>query len=226
MLALASNSLATEIRERNFQFEDSTVIFENDPTFVVGNFEREKKPATPKLVLTVRQNSEDNNFVSQDQILAMEQLSKKENFVPVEPVQVQAIAPTNIPAVAPLQVQAAEPYESITQCFTKPVYFNFNKSILTKEEQTKLFDELNECKEKKTPLVVVGYTCNIGTVEQNKKISEKRSAYIAKVLRQNGFNVVESVGKPKTNFVTEDPKMQQLNRRVVVAKVEPNQEKN
>lgn len=208
MLALATNSLASEIRERDFQFEDSTVQFQNAPIFLVGNFEKEKKPTTPKLVLTVKQNSDDNVVASQEQSLSAAQFAKKEN----------------IDLVVPTQIPATEAYESITQCFTKPIYFNFNKSALTKAEQKKLFAELNECKEKKTPLVVVGYTCNIGTIEQNKKISENRSAYIANVLRHDGFNVVESVGKPKSNFVTEDAKKQHLNRRVVIAKAESNKE--
>lgn len=137
MLALASNSFATEIRERDFQTEDSTVQVENAPTFLVGNFQKEKKPAIPKLVLTLRQNSDDNVDMRQDQ-----------NIVPVTPIQ---IPPT-------------EAYGGITQCFTRPVYFNFNKSVFTKADQKKLFAELNDCKEKKPPLVVVGYTCNIGTI--------------------------------------------------------------
>lgn len=201
MLALATNSFATEIRERDFQTEDSTVQFQNAPTFLVGNFEKEQKPAIPKLVLIVKQNSGDNVIASPVQ-----------KNVPVAPANIQV-------------TEVTEAYESITQCFTKPIYFNFNKSVLTKAEQKKLFAEINECKEKKTPLVVVGYTCNLGTVEQNKKISDNRAVYVGMVLRQNGFNVVESVGKPKTDFVTEDSKKQHLNRRVVVAKVEHQKER-
>lgn len=33
---LATNSHAAEIQERDFQFEDSILIFRNDLTFVVG----------------------------------------------------------------------------------------------------------------------------------------------------------------------------------------------
>lgn len=70
--------------------------------------------------------------------------------------------------------------------------------------------------------MVVGYTCKIGTLSQNQIIADQRATYVANILRQNGFNVVESVGKPKTNFVTDDPnpKKQHLNCRVVVAKME------
>ncbi|EKD40834.1 MAG: OmpA protein [uncultured bacterium] len=197
VFAVAGNSLATEIRERNFQFENSGIVYQNDPTFVVGNFEKEKKPAIPKLVLTMKQNPENEQIV--------------------------------VPAATPVknQVEKNDPkeaYDSITQCFMNPIYFQFNKSVLTRTEQEKLFAYLGECKEKKTPLVVVGYTCNIGSIEQNKKIAENRAAYIAQVLLQNGFNVIESVGKPKSNFVTYDTKMQHLNRRVVIAKAEHQQE--
>lgn len=217
MFVLATNSHATEIRERDFQFEDSTIQFQDAPTFLVGNFEteklsKEKKAVLPKLVLTVKQNPE----------IISSELSQK-NIPAEHPAQLEMNHSLE-QVVKEGSPESKEAYATITQCFNKPIYFSFNKTVLTKAERAKLYVYLNECKEKKTPLIVVGYTCNIGTEEQNKIIAEHRASYVANVLRQQGFNVVESVGKPKTDFVTDDQKKYYLNRRVVVAKIESHQE--
>lgn len=195
IFTLVTNSSATEIRERNFKFDDSSVIYQNDPTFVIGNFEKEKKQARPKLVLTLKQKQEGNISEKIEINTPVTQAQKVDSY------------------------DSAKPYDAITQCFTKPIYFKFDSSVLTVSEQKKLSIYLDECLEKKTPLVVVGYTCNIGTEKQNQKVANLRADHIKNVLRKNGFNVVEAVGKPKTNFVTDDPKMQYLNRRVVIAKI-------
>ena len=191
IFALASASSAAEIRTRDFQFENSGIIYQTEPTFVVGNFPKEKKVATPKLVLKLTQN-------------------------------IQPIVNSNTPIEqAPQQDSQKEKcYQAISQCHIRPIYFRFKETVLTQAEQQKFVLEINHDKEKQTPLVVVGYTCKIGTLSQNQIIADQRATYVANILRQNGFNVVESVGKPKTNFVTEDPKKQHLNRRVVVAKME------
>lgn len=76
------------------------------------------------------------------------------------------------------------------------------------------FSKLNI--KKSTPLVVTGFTCELGTDEINQNLSKQRAETVASLLRDNGYTVQAVKSKGAAEPVTTDPEQLYLNRRVEI----------
>ncbi len=69
-----------------------------------------------------------------------------------------------------------------------PVYFDFDKDVATASSQEKFSDWL-ETHRNADILNVYGYADSVGTPEYNIKLSQRRAAFVANRLKQNGHEV-------------------------------------
>lgn len=97
-----------------------------------------------------------------------------------------------------------------------PVLFDFSSSTLPEEAEEKMLPALGKKADKSTPLMVTGYTCDLGTQQINDVLALKRATVVADLLKFHGFRVVAVMGKGKQGYVTSDPEMRHLNRRVEI----------
>ena len=65
--------------------------------------------------------------------------------------------------------------------------------------------------------MVTGYTCDLGTQRTNDVLARKRAETVADMLKALGFKVVAVMGKGKQGYITDNPDMGHLNRRVEIA---------
>lgn len=99
-------------------------------------------------------------------------------------------------------------------------HFQLDSAVFTPSEADTILSTLSEKKLKKTPLVVTGYTCSLGSNEHNQTLSLQRAKAVAVFLRKHGFTVATVQGKGSQNPVTNDPRLFRLNRRVTVGDAE------
>ncbi len=193
--AIAPSCFAAEIKEQLYHFDSDAVIFQDAPTFVVGNFPKKNPSLASKIAVRI---SATLPLPESSPTFAM---APEKKTVPTASVPMTKVE-TNIEEI----------------CFDHPVYFESGKIKLSPQEQTKFSLALIECHDQKTPLDVAGFTDQIGTLSQNKIVAKKRAEYIAIILKQYGFTLGKILGKAKTDFVTKDLHKQYLNRRVEIMK--------
>ena len=101
------------------------------------------------------------------------------------------------------------------------VLFDFSSSTLPEEAEQKILTVLAKKADKATPLWVTGYTCDLGTQQVNDVLALKRANAVADLLKSQGFRVAAVMGKGKQGYVSRDPKMRYLNRRVEIGILTP-----
>ena len=74
------------------------------------------------------------------------------------------------------------------------VYFDLGSARLSQVAGNKLLIDLRKCCPA-SPLYLTGYTCSIGSENQNQKLSKNRAEAVAAMLRRNGFKVASVKGK-------------------------------
>lgn len=104
----------------------------------------------------------------------------------------------------------------IDQTLIPPVLFDLSNSSLSGEMEEKLLSALEKKADNNTPLQVKGYTCDLGTQQVNDILALKRATVVADLLKSHGFIVVAVMGKGKQGYITSDPEMRHLNRRVEI----------
>jgi len=74
------------------------------------------------------------------------------------------------------------------------VYFDLGSAKLSPDAGNNLLMDLRECCAA-CPLYLTGYTCSIGSENQNLKLSRSRAEAVATMLRRNGYQVAQAEGK-------------------------------
>ena len=97
-----------------------------------------------------------------------------------------------------------------------PVLFDLASASLAEKTKEELLAALAKRTDKNTPLQVTGYTCDLGSQRVNDDLAMKRATTVAELLRAHGFRVGAVMGKGKQGYVSNNPAMRQLNRRVEV----------
>ena len=70
------------------------------------------------------------------------------------------------------------------------VYFDLGSARLSPDASNKLLMDLRKCCAS-CPLYLTGYTCSIGSENQNLKLSRYRAEAVATLLRRNGYKVAQ-----------------------------------
>lgn len=106
------------------------------------------------------------------------------------------------------------------KCHHLPVaHFRLGSAMLKTSEIQSLLEELQRCGiSQTTPLHVTGYTCSIGTEQENLILSEHRAWKVANLLLNRGYTVKgEDVqGRGEENPLTNDRQIFAINRRVEI----------
>lgn len=97
-----------------------------------------------------------------------------------------------------------------------PVLFDLSSSRLSGEMEQEILAALEKMADKDTPLQVTGFTCDLGSQQVNDLLALERATVVAELLKFHGFNVVAVRGKGKQGYVSSDPRMRHLNRRVEI----------
>jgi outer membrane protein OmpA-like peptidoglycan-associated protein len=105
-------------------------------------------------------------------------------------------------------------------CRLPMVHFQLGSAKLTSSQKQTLLDELQQCAvQNTTPLHVTGYTCSLGSHEENRVLSLRRAAEVGGILRANGYTVKEKdiQGRGGENPLTNDQRNFATNRRVEIS---------
>jgi len=97
-----------------------------------------------------------------------------------------------------------------------PVLFDLSSSILSGETEQEILTALEKMADKDTPLQVTGFTCDLGSQQVNDLLALERATVVADLLKSHGFQVVTAMGRGKQGYVSNDPAMRHLNRRVEI----------
>jgi outer membrane protein OmpA-like peptidoglycan-associated protein len=98
-----------------------------------------------------------------------------------------------------------------------PVLFERASAVLTAGDKEKILAILRNKIDKATPLKVTGYTCDLGSKQANDALALQRATVVADLLQTQGYKVAVVNGEGKRDFVSTDPGMPHLNRRVEIA---------
>ena len=132
--------------------------------------------------------------------------------------------PSEIPTIEKIKIHLAlRKRESIVtgekqienvQSVIPPVFFDLSSSTLSKEAEEKILDALAKKAEITTHLIITGYTCDLGSQKVNDVLALQRASVVADLLQSHGYRFVDVTGKGKQSYVSIDPEMRHLNRRV------------
>ncbi|MEW6291014.1 MAG: OmpA family protein [Thermodesulfobacteriota bacterium] len=111
---------------------------------------------------------------------------------------------------------AGEKQIRAAHALVSPVLFELASSSLAERTEEELLAALEKRTDKKTPLQITGYTCDLGSQQVNDDLAMKRATTVAELLRAHGFRVGAVHGKGKQGYVSSDPAMRHLNRRVEI----------
>ena len=104
---------------------------------------------------------------------------------------------------APVQIPFHQTFiiAALPSFYTRPesrpfpvVYFDLGSARLSPDAGNKLLMDLRKCCAA-CPLYLTGYTCSIGSENQNLKLSRYRAEAVATMLRRNGYKVASAKGK-------------------------------
>ncbi len=97
-------------------------------------------------------------------------------------------------------------------------HFKLENFTLSSAEKKSILEALSKDKiDRRTPLVITGYTCRLGADFHNQTLSRQRAETVARVLRTNGFQVATVQGKGSLDPITNDPSQLYRNRRVEIS---------
>jgi outer membrane protein OmpA-like peptidoglycan-associated protein len=97
------------------------------------------------------------------------------------------------------------------------VHFELGSPLLSPAvAENMLFDLQQHGITSETPLVVVGYTCMLGTDKFNERLSIERAEAVADFLRDHGFVVAHVQGQGASNPITYNLQEFYKNRRVQI----------
>lgn len=105
-------------------------------------------------------------------------------------------------------------------CRLPMVHFQLGSAKLTSSQKQTLLDGLQQCAVlKTTSLHVTGYTCSLGSQEENRVLSLRRAAEVGGILRANGYTVKKQdiQGRGDENPLTNDQRNFATNRRVEIS---------
>ncbi len=159
----------------------------------------------------------DHNKVYEDSIVKFGQdynfviLLKKERKFPVEEEKI--VKKRELPSF--LAIRVSQPSQDYSQGYQPPksvknyvitVYFPFNSSTLTQDQERYLISEIQKIKSNATSALkaeVRGYACVIGESSYNKKLSLRRAKSVSNLLIKLGIDVVkvEGLGEIKDSSV-------------------------
>ena len=97
-----------------------------------------------------------------------------------------------------------------------PILFERASATLSAREKEKILAALRNKIDKATQLMVTGYTCDLGSKQVNNTLALQRANVVAHLLQSQGYKVASITGEGNWNFVTSDPGMLHLNRRVEI----------
>jgi outer membrane protein OmpA-like peptidoglycan-associated protein len=115
----------------------------------------------------------------------------------------------------------AEGSTSITQlsesCQMLMIYFQKESSILSPEAAQEIIAKIRKNGVlPNTPLMITGYTCELGTDKLNQHLSQKRAKTVAEILQGHGYPTIKVKGKGAQNPITHIPQEFYKNRRVEI----------
>jgi outer membrane protein OmpA-like peptidoglycan-associated protein len=98
-------------------------------------------------------------------------------------------------------------------------HFKLGSSALSTAEKESILQAISKRNniDRHTPLIITGYTCELGSDFHNQTLSVQRANAVARVLRANGFSVATVQGKGSMSPVTNDPSQLYRNRRVEIS---------
>ena len=97
-------------------------------------------------------------------------------------------------------------------------HFQLGSFVLSPAEIESVLHAVSKGKiDRRTPLVITGYTCRLGDDFHNQTLSRQRAETVARVLRTNGFQVATVRGKGSLDPITNDPQQLYRNRRVEIS---------
>ena len=176
-------SHATDIRQRPFNYSFESVVAKEDDQFVVCSGCPDSQLS--RMPVTPK--------------LALRISTPLKPEVPVSP-ETQQMQGTR------------KDQASIKQIRLAPLQFDFDSAKLSLLEREK-FNGLLANLSKNSTFDVSGFTCTIGRSDYNEKLSIRRANHIAGIMKSNGLNVENVVGKGSCCPVSTDKR---LNRRVEI----------
>jgi len=96
------------------------------------------------------------------------------------------------------------------------VLFDLASSQLPQEEKEKIIMSLQHKISKSMALTVTGFTCDLGSQAANDRLAQQRADVVGKLLKENGYHVSTVTGKGRQGYITDNPQMRHLNRRVEI----------
>jgi outer membrane protein OmpA-like peptidoglycan-associated protein len=103
------------------------------------------------------------------------------------------------------------------QALIPSILFNRASSKLPEQTWVKICPTLGRMVSKSTPLQVIGYTCDLGSQQVNDALALQRATVVADLLQSHGYRVAVTMGKGKQGYVSSNPAMRHLNRRVEIS---------
>jgi len=102
-------------------------------------------------------------------------------------------------------------------CQMLMVYFQKESSSLSPEAAREMITKIQKNGVlPNTPLMITGYTCELGTDNLNQVLSQKRAETVAKILQEHGYSAIKVQGKGAQNSITSVPQELHKNRRVEI----------
>lgn len=98
-----------------------------------------------------------------------------------------------------------------------PILFKLASAELSEQTKRKILSVLGKRTSKTTPLLITGYTCDLGPQKVNDELALARAGSVAALLKANGFTVAAIFGKGRQDYIVIDPEMRYLNRRVEIS---------
>ena len=96
-------------------------------------------------------------------------------------------------------------------------HFRLGSSVLTSAEETSILSRISQSKiTQHTPLIITGYTCELGPDHYNQTLSLQRAKAVAHLLRTHGLTVATVQGRGSENPITHKPQELYRNRRVEI----------
>ena len=119
-------------------------------------------------------------------------LEIRQDFFSYQPV---INTPVQIPIHQTFIIAGQPSFYAEPECHPFPVvYFDLGSAKLSPDAGNKLLMDLQKCCAS-CPLYLTGFTCSIGSENQNLKLSRHRAEAVATMLRRNGCQVALAKGK-------------------------------
>jgi outer membrane protein OmpA-like peptidoglycan-associated protein len=106
---------------------------------------------------------------------------------------------------------------TVPNCQIPIVHFRLGSAVIAPQEEGIVFSGLGQCNiTLDTPLVITGYTCELGSDQYNKTLSMQRARAVAHLLQVHGFTVTKVRSKAAQDPITRLPEEFYKNRRVEI----------